>query len=159
MLESSTVMTPFWPTFSMASAIRAPIFSSPEEMEPTRAMSWLPFTGSELARMAATAASVAFWMPRRMTIGFAPAARFFRPSRIMPCASTVAVVVPSPAMSLVLVLTSRISCAPMFSKASSSSISFAMVTPSLVIRGEPYFFASTTLRPLGPRVIFTVSAS
>ena len=59
-----------------------------------------------------------------MTIGLAPAARFFRPSRIIACASTVAEVVPSPATSLVLVLTSRMSCAPMFSNGSSSSISF-----------------------------------
>ena len=47
----------------------------------------------------------------------------------------------------------------MFSKGSSSSISLAMVTPSLVIRGAPNFLSSTTLRPLGPMVIFTVSAS
>jgi hypothetical protein len=47
----------------------------------------------------------------------------------------------------------------MFSHGSSSSISLAMVTPSLVIVGEPHFFSRTTLRPLGPRVTFTVSAS
>ena len=33
------------------------------------------------------------------------------------------------------------------------------VTPSLVIVGLPYFLSSTTLRPFGPSVIFTVSAS
>src|SRR5665811_2582700 len=47
----------------------------------------------------------------------------------------------------------------MFSHGSSSSISLAMVTPSLVIVGDPHFFSNTTLRPLGPRVTFTVSAS
>src|SRR5699024_1945243 len=47
----------------------------------------------------------------------------------------------------------------MFSKASFISISLAMVTPSLVMRGLPNFLPSTTLRPLGPRVILTVSAS
>src|SRR6476661_5559582 len=47
----------------------------------------------------------------------------------------------------------------MFSIASFRSISFATVNPSLVIVGLPYFLSSTTLRPLGPRVIFTVSAS
>ena len=83
--------------------------SSPEEMVPTRAISWLPETGWLFARISATAASVAFWMPRRMTIGFAPAARFFRPSRIMLWASRVAEVVPSPATSLVFVETSRMS--------------------------------------------------
>src|ERR1700687_3939961 len=47
----------------------------------------------------------------------------------------------------------------MFSMASFSSISFATVTPSLVINGEPNFLSRTTLRPLGPNVIFTASAS
>ena len=98
-------------------------------------------------------------MPFFMTMGLAPAARFFRPSWMMAWASRVAVVVPSPATSLVLVETSFTSWAPMFSKGSSSSISLAMVTPSLVMRGAPNFLSSTTLRPLGPRVILTVSAS
>ena len=65
------------------------------------------------------------------------------------------VVVPSPATSFVLTLTSFISCAPIFSNASSSSISFAMLTPSFVIRGAPYFLSKTTFLPFGPRVIFT----
>src|SRR5215207_11177567 len=47
----------------------------------------------------------------------------------------------------------------MFSSASFSSISFATVTPSLVIVGEPNFLSMTTFRPLGPRVTFTASAS
>src|ERR1700710_623641 len=34
-----------------------------------------------------------------------------------------------------------------------------MVTPSLVIIGEPNFLSITTLRPRGPRVTLTVSAS
>ncbi len=156
---SSMVITPFWLTFSMASAIRVPMTSSPEEMVPTRAISLEPETGWEAAFTASTAALVAFWMPLRITMGLAPAARFFRPSLIIAWARTVAVVVPSPATSLVLVETSLISWAPMFSKASCSSISLAMVTPSLVIRGAPNFLSSTTLRPLGPRVILTVSAS
>ena len=152
-------MTPFWPTFSMASAIRVPICSSPEEMVPTRAMSFVPLTGWDAVLISLTAASVALAMPRRRTIGFAPAARFFRPSRMMAWARTVALVVPSPATSFVLVATSRMSCAPMFSAGSASSISLAMVTPSLVMSGVPNFLSRTTLRPLGPSVIFTVSAS
>jgi hypothetical protein len=70
-----------------------------------------------------------------------------------------AVVVPSPATSLVLLATSLQSCAPMFSYGSSSSISLATVTPSLVIVGLPHFLSSTTLRPLGPRVTLTASAT
>ena len=74
-------------------------------------------------------------------------------------ASTVAVVVPSPATSLVLVATSFASWAPMFSYGSSSSTSLAMVTPSLVIVGAPHFLSRTTLRPFGPSVTATASAS
>ena len=75
------------------------------------------------------------------------------------CASTVAVVVPSPATSEVLLATSFTICAPIFSMGSSSSISLATVTPSLVIEGAPNFFSSTTLRPLGPRVTLTALAN
>ena len=74
-------------------------------------------------------------------------------------ASTVAVVVPSPATSEVFEATSLTICAPMFSNLSSSSISLATVTPSLVTVGAPKLFSSTTLRPLGPSVTVTASAS
>src|ERR1700746_775226 len=77
----------------------------------------------------------------------------------MAWASTVAVVVPSPAVSDVLLATSRTICAPMFSSGSLRSISLATVTPSLVIVGDPNFLSRTTLRPLGPSVTFTASAS
>ncbi|KQS85755.1 hypothetical protein ASG32_17040 [Methylobacterium sp. Leaf361] len=46
----------------------------------------------------------------------------------------------------------------MFSNLSASSISFATVTPSLVMRGAPKLFSITTLRPFGPSVTFTASA-
>ena len=84
-----------------------------------------------------------------------PAATDLAPSRTIAWASTVAVVVPSPAVSDVRVATSRTSWAPMFSNLSESSISLATVTPSLVMRGAPYDLSSRTLRPLGPSVTFT----
>jgi hypothetical protein len=56
-------------------------------------------------------------------------------------------VVPSPAASADFEATSRTIWAPMFSNLSSSSISFATVTPSLVMRGAPNDLSSTTLRP------------
>jgi hypothetical protein len=37
--------------------------------------------------------------------------------------------------------------------------SFATVTPSLTILGEPYLLSRTTFRPFGPRVTPTRSAS
>lgn len=76
-------------------------------------------------------------MPRFRSIGFMPAATAFMPSRMNACASTVAVVVPSPALSEVLEATSFTICAPMFSNASASSISLATETPSLVMVGAP----------------------
>ena len=97
-------------------------------------------------------------MPCLISIGFAPAATFFKPSCTIVCARTVAVVVPSPATSLVLVAASFSSCAPMFSYGSFSSISFATVTPSCVMVGAPNFLSSATLRPLGPRVVATAFA-
>ena len=89
-------------------------------------------------------------MPRLSAIGFAPAATLRRPSRTSAWASTVAVVVPSPAMSSVFLATSLTSSAPIFSHGSSSSISLAIDTPSLVMVGAPHFFSRTTLRPRGP---------
>src|SRR6266702_8852909 len=62
-------------------------------------------------------------------------------------------------MSEVLLATSRTICAPMFSSGSFRSISLATVTPSLVMVGDPNFLSRTTLRPLGPRVTLTASAS
>jgi hypothetical protein len=105
----------------------------------------------ELLRHGATAAS----MPRFRAIGFAPAATLRRPSRTSAWARTVAVVVPSPATSSVFFATSLTSSAPIFSYGSSSSISLAMLTPSLVMVGAPHFFSRTTLRPLGPSVTLT----
>src|SRR3984893_16180727 len=46
----------------------------------------------------------------------------------------------------------------MFSNLSSSSISLATVTPSLVMRGAPNDLSSTTFRPFGPRVTRTALA-
>jgi hypothetical protein len=59
------------------------------------------------------------------------------------------VVVPSPATSEVLLATSLTILAPMFSNGSSSSISLATVTPSLVTVGLPKDFSMITLRPRG----------
>ena len=67
-------------------------------------------------------------------------------------------VVPSPAKSDVFEATSRTIWAPMFSNLSSSSISLATVTPSLVMRGAPKLLSSTTLRPFGPSVTLTALA-
>src|SRR5262249_41611366 len=159
-LASSTVITPSLPTLSIASAMIRPISESLlAEMVPTWAMS-LPSTGLESLSSDSTADLTAESMPRFNSIGLAPAGAFLVPPRLMRWGGPgAAVVVPSPATSEVLEATSRTICAPMFSSESWSSISLATVTPSLVIVGEPNFFSMTTLRPLGPRVTLTASAS
>ena len=141
---SSTFTTPSLPTLSIASAITSPISRSREDTVATRAMSSLPEISLDCFFKASTTCSTADSIPRLRPSGFAPAATFFRPSRTMACARTVAVVVPSPATSLVAVATSRTSWAPWFSNTSSTSISRAMVTPSFVIVGAPNFLSSTT---------------
>src|SRR3954465_8490008 len=77
----------------------------------------------------------------------------------MASARTVAVVVPSPATSEVLLAASLTSFAPMFSYLSLSSISSATVTPSLVMVGAPQPLSMTAFRPRGPRVAFTARDS
>src|SRR5919201_325535 len=155
---SSTFRTPSLPTFSIASAMTSPISRSRAEMVATRAMSSLPEISFDCDFRSSTTPSTAASMPRFRPIGLAPAATFFRPSRTMAWARTVAVVVPSPATSFVAVATSRTSCAPWFSKTSSTSISRAIVTPSLVMVGAPNFLSRTTYRPFGPSVTLTASA-
>src|SRR5271156_2284070 len=153
---SSTVITPSLPTFCIASAIILPIDLSPfDAMVPIRPISSEECTFFDMRSMSLTTAVTATSMPRLRSIGFMPAATSLSPSFIIEAASTVAVVVPSPARSAVLEATSRTICAPMFSNLSSSSISLATVTPSLVIRGAPYDLSRMTLRPLGPRVTLT----
>src|SRR5690606_27817741 len=147
------------PTFSMAWAMISPIEASElAEMVPTWAMALESVQGLASFFSSPTMAAVALSMPRLRSIGFMPAATAFRPSLTMAWASTVAVVVPSPAASLALDATSLTSWAPMFSNLSFSSISLATDTPSLVISGAPKLRSSTTLRPFGPRVALTASA-
>src|SRR5581483_9784846 len=156
--DSSTVMTPSLPTAFIASAISSPIVLSFAEIDATCAIFSVVSTFWTSVSMSETAVSTARSMPRLMSSGFDPAVTLRRPSRMIACARTVAVVVPSPAMSFVFEATSLTSCAPMFSNVSGSSISLAIVTPSLVIVGLPNFLSRTTLRPFGPSVTFTASA-
>src|SRR6266581_342047 len=153
---SSTVITPSLPTFFMASAMKRPISASPlAEMVPTWAISSFEVTFFEFFLRSSTMASTARSTPRLRSIGFIPAATPFAPSLTIAWARIVAVVVPSPACSEVFEATSRTICAPMFSNLSSSSISLATVTPSLVMRGAPNDLSSTTFRPFGPSVTRT----
>ena len=143
----------------MASEMMSPISASElAEMAPTWAISLLVVVGLLILRSSSMAAATALSMPRLRSIGFMPAATNFMPSSTMAWARTVAVVVPSPALSLVLEATSRTMQAPMFSNLSLSSISLATDTPSFVTVGAPKARSSTTLRPFGPSVTLTALA-
>src|SRR5262249_23909542 len=152
-------MPPSLPPFSRASAMRLPmVLSLLAATVATWAISFLSFVVLDMVFKSATTTSTACSIPRLSPIGFAPAVTFFKPSRKIAWASTVAVVVPSPAASEVFEATSLIIWAPMFSVGSFSCTSLATVTPSLVVVGLPYFLSITTFRPLGPSVAFTASA-
>src|SRR4029450_1587767 len=159
LVPSSTVITPSLPTFSIASAMVLLIDSSEfAEIVPTCAIAFWSLHGFDRRLSSSTAVVTAASMPRFRSIGLAPAATALRPSRTIAWASTVAVVVPSPASSEVLEATSFTICAPMFSNLSFSSLSFATDTPSFVTVGAPKLFSSTALRPFGPSVAFTAFA-
>ena len=154
------MITPSLPTCSKASAIWSPITGSLlAEMEATAALSARVLTLRDWASIELTATSTALSIPFRMPIVLTPVATYLRPSAKIAEARTVAVVVPSPATSLVLFATSFTSLAPMFSKGSSSSTSLETETPSFVTCGPPKDFWRMTLRPAGPSVTRTVLAS
>ena len=73
---------------------------------PTWAISLEVVVGLEAFFSSSDQGGTALSMPRFRSMGFRPAATYFMPSRTMAWASTVAVVVPSPALSLVLEATS-----------------------------------------------------
>ncbi len=144
----------------MASEIISPISESAAEIEATLAICSLSLeTSTDSERIASTAASTAASIPRFKDMGLAPAATFLRPSPTIAQASTVAVVVPSPATSSVFLATSFTNSAPILSYGSSRSISLAIDTPSFVIVGAPHFLSKTTFLPLGPKVTRTASAN
>ena len=83
-LASSTVITPSFPTFSIAPAIFSPISESEfADMVATCAISELSFTGRACFSMSSTTAAVAISIPRFTSIGFIPAAITRRPSRMI----------------------------------------------------------------------------
>ena len=142
----------------MAAATMLPTSGSREETVATLAMSSEEDTSVARPFSSSITFSAPISMPWLSSIGFAPAATFRSPSVISACANKVAVVVPSPAISLVFTATDFTNCTPRFSNGSSISISRAMVTPSLVTVGEPNGLSNTTLRPRGPSVTLTTSA-
>src|SRR6266545_4486768 len=127
--DSSTVTTPSLPTLSRASARTSPIAGSAAEMAAMFAISSRDSISFAWSLMESTAEVTAFSIPRFNTMGLAPAATFFIPRRTMARASTVAVVVPSPATSLVFVATSLASLLTPASRARrASSLNFSCLT-------------------------------
>jgi hypothetical protein len=158
--DSSTVITPSFPTRSMASAISSPIFGSLwAEIVATCARSSRLWTGRDWARSDAIAAWSPRSKPRFSSTALAPATTFRIPSERSAWASSVDVLVPSPTCSPVRSAAWRMIWAPRFSAGSSRAISFAMVTPSLQTMGAPNRRSMSTHLDRGPRVTRTASVS
>ena len=137
-LPSCTVITPSLPTFSTADAISAPIAASLFALTvATCRISSDVRTFRDSCCSWPTTSRTASSIPSRRSIGFIPAATARTPSANMCRASTVAVVVPSPASSFVFDATPFTSCAPTFIRWSVNSMCRATVTPSFVIFGAP----------------------
>ena len=158
-VPNSTLTIPLSPTRSSASATMLPVASSLAAMIATARVSRRPLTGRAMRLSAATASLAASSSPCTSSTGLAPWARQARPCCTIASASTVAVVVPSPATWLVCCETSRTTCAPMFSNGHSSSISWAMLTPSRETIGVPTGRSMMAFIPLGPSVPRTAFAS
>mmetsp|Transcript_12188 Transcript_12188/g.56522 ORF Transcript_12188/g.56522 Transcript_12188/m.56522 type:complete len:201 (+) Transcript_12188:1322-1924(+) len=158
-LASSRVMTPLRPTLAMASEIMLPTsMLPPAETDATLASS-SSATSLESPLRTSMSLTTVVSMPRVSCTGLVPAMTIFMPSVIIAAESTVAVVVPSPATSLVADATCFTRLAPRFMNLSENSMFLATVTPSFVILGAPKLCSMTTLRPLGPMVTCTASAS
>jgi len=115
-LPSSTVITPSFPTLSIASAIILPVDGSLfAEMAAIWEMSFFDSTGRESSVRATLAALTDLRIPETRFTGLTPAVRYLRPSLKIASAMTVAVVVPSPATLDVFEAASLIRRAPMFS--------------------------------------------
>ena len=89
--------------------------ASAAEIDAVAAICSLVSTFLAILLNSSVTAITAFSIPRFSAIGFEPAATLRSPSRTNACASTVAVVVPSPATSSVFLATSLTSSAPIFS--------------------------------------------
>jgi len=99
-----------------------------------------------------------FSMPRLISIGFVPGHELAALA-VERLRQQGAVVVPSPATSLVRDATSFTHLRPMFLEFFLQLDLLGDGDPSLVIVGAPNDFSMMTLRPLGPSVTFTASAS
>ena len=100
-----------------------------------------------------------FSMPRFNSVGEAPATICAWALLIIAWASTVDVVVPSPAFAFVLAAACLITWAPTFSNGSSKSTHEATDTPSFVISGFLSFDCRITFLPFGPNVAATAFPS
>ena len=154
-----TSTMPSAPTRPSASATSRPSAGSVAAMVAT-ASSWAwPESGLAERRSASAITPAARSMPATRSTGLVSESSTFSPSWISALARTVAVVVPSPATSLVCLETSRTTWAPMFSNRHGNSTSSAMLTPSRETIGVPIGRSMIAFMPLGPSVPCTASVS
>ena len=134
--HSSTVIVQSFPISSKMSAIRFPTSSSCAEIVATCLIfSLLSQICCAFWAIWCVKSSTVLWSPFPREKGFTPDLIYLSPSFAIAWESTTVEVVPSPASLLVFSAASFSIDAPIFSIFSSSSISFATVTPSLVTIG------------------------
>ena len=156
---ASTVIEPSLPTQSTALAIRLPMVSSLlAEMVAMCAMSSSLWMGIDASFKLPTSTSVALSIARLISMGGTPATTCFCASCRIARASTIDVVVPSPARAFVWLDACFKIWTAAFSMGSSSTTWSATVTPSLLTNGRLPACCSRTVLPLGPSVDATLSA-
>ncbi len=141
----------------MPSATTFPISSFCAEMVATCSSSLSSLTGIAIRSSSLVMALTAFSMPIRRLMEDAPATMFLWASDAMAYPRTVAVVVPSPAWSLVLLAASFNNSQPIDSNRSFKTVSRLTPTPSWITIGGPYSLQIATLVARGPRVEPTAS--
>ena len=128
----STVTIPFLPTLLYVSAIIFPTSPSLLADIVATSCSFLSVTLRALFFKFLTTSSVIETISRRTCVLLSPSFSSLSPFLTMASVSTIAVVVPSPALAAVREAASLIICTARFSTGSSSCIDLATVTPSFV---------------------------
>ncbi len=138
------VITPSLVTFSIASATICLLSSLAAEIAATLAIWSFPHDFWLILRLLLQQLSVAFFIPflKRSGLHLLPGSSCLRLHCLCQNGSGCCTITSN---IICLVATSFNSCAPMFSNASPSSISFAIVTPSFVMSGAPKGFVENNV--------------
>ena len=157
---SSIWTTPSLPTLSIAVAINLPTSGSLLADIVAICSNWSSevMSSDKPDWRDSTTDFTALSIPLFISTAFSPLSKDLRPNLTISLAKSVDVVVPSPALSAVLIAACFTNWTPVSSIGSLKSMFLATVTPSLVDLTTSPGFEITTFLPLGPKVQTTESA-